>query len=79
MLLSHHGKPEYGAAVVPKLLEAELLHFIDNIDAKVELCRELFDKIPLNTFTEKHFALDNRAFYKHYELSTGIISAAGPV
>lgn len=31
---SHHGIPEYGAAVRPMTLEAELLHFADNTSAK---------------------------------------------
>lgn len=66
MLLSHHGKPEYGSAVSSKTLEAELLHYIDLIDSRVEICRELFEKTPFNSFTEKHFALDDRAIYKHY-------------
>ena len=40
MLLSHHGKPEYGAAVVPKTAEAMLLSMIDDLDTKMELIRE---------------------------------------
>lgn len=35
MILSHHGKKEYGSPVEPMCLEAYLLHEIDNIDAKV--------------------------------------------
>lgn len=35
MILSHHGEPEYGAAVRPKTKEAVLLNMIDNVDAKV--------------------------------------------
>ena len=31
---SHHGIPEYGAAVRPMTLEAEILHFADNTSAK---------------------------------------------
>ncbi len=31
---SHHGIPEYGAAVRPMTLEAEVLHFADQISAK---------------------------------------------
>lgn len=43
MLLSHHGKPEFGAAVVPKTAEAQLLSMIDDLDAKMELFREALD------------------------------------
>lgn len=35
MIASHHGKQEYGALVVPKTLEAEMLHFLDMIDSKM--------------------------------------------
>ena len=41
MLLSHHGKPEFGAAVMPKTAEAILLALIDDLDAKMELFREV--------------------------------------
>ena len=43
MLLSHHGKPEFGAAVMPKTAEALLLSMIDDMDAKMELFREAID------------------------------------
>lgn len=36
LILSHHGEPEFGAPVKPQLLEALVLHHLDNIDAKVE-------------------------------------------
>jgi 3'-5' exoribonuclease len=36
LLLSHHGEPEFGAVVRPQLLEALVLHHLDNLDAKVE-------------------------------------------
>ena len=34
MILSHHGKLEFGAAVPPMTLEAEILHYADNASAK---------------------------------------------
>jgi 3'-5' exoribonuclease len=34
MILSHHGRLEYGAAVQPMTLEAEILHYADNASAK---------------------------------------------
>jgi 3'-5' exoribonuclease len=35
-ILSHHGQPEWGSPVEPMLLEAELLHYLDNLSAKTE-------------------------------------------
>lgn len=40
LLLSHHGNPEWGAAVAPKCAEAFLLHYIDMIDSKMEIFEE---------------------------------------
>ncbi len=34
LILSHHGKPEFGAPVAPMTVEAEILHFADNASAK---------------------------------------------
>ena len=35
MLISHHGIPEYGAAVRPLFLEAEILSALDTLDANI--------------------------------------------
>lgn len=35
LVLSHHGELEYGAAKLPTTPEAQLLHYVDNIDAKL--------------------------------------------
>ena len=40
LLLSHHGEPEKGAAVRPRLLEAEILSRLDMLDARIEACLE---------------------------------------
>jgi 3'-5' exoribonuclease len=34
LILSHHGQLEFGAAVCPMTLEAEVLHYADNASAK---------------------------------------------
>ena len=34
LIASHHGRQEFGAAVAPMTLEAEVLHFADNASAK---------------------------------------------
>ena len=38
IILSHHGKMEYGSPVLPTTKEAILLSMIDDLDAKMELC-----------------------------------------
>ena len=67
LLLSHHGKPEYGAAVVPLCAEAELLSLIDAIDSRMEIYRENLEETPLGQFSDRIFALDGRRAYHHYE------------
>ena len=65
MILSHHGKFEYGAAVLPCLAEAELLHMADDMDAKLESCRAVLESTNIGAFTEKIFALGNRRMLNH--------------
>lgn len=63
LLLSHHGQPEFGAAVVPMCAEAELLNYIDNIDAKMEIYRENLDKTEPGTFSQRIFSLEKRIYH----------------
>lgn len=64
MVLSHHGKAEWGSPKPPYLREAEVLHYIDNLDAKINMMDRALEKTKPGEFTERIFALDNRAFYK---------------
>ncbi|MEN2767725.1 3'-5' exoribonuclease YhaM [Ornithinibacillus xuwenensis] len=64
MVLSHHGKAEWGSPTPPLVREAELLHFIDLIDAKMNMLNRALDKVKPGEFTERLFAMDNRSFYK---------------
>ncbi len=64
MVLSHHGKEEWGSPKKPMLQEAEMLHYIDNIDAKMNTLKRALNKTKPGEFTERLFPLDNRAFYK---------------
>ena len=70
MLISHHGNPEYGAAVLPQFLEAELLSQLDLMDATVfEIC-EATDSVKSGETTGRIFGLDNRKLYNHGRTST---------
>lgn len=40
LIASHHGEIEFGSPVTPKTPEAQILHYIDNIDAKMEMFRK---------------------------------------
>ena len=41
---SHHGEYEYGSPVLPRTPEAFALHYIDNLDAKLEMIREAYQQ-----------------------------------
>lgn len=64
LVLSHHNKAEYGSPKPPALPEAELLHFIDNIDAKMNQYEQIYKKLEPGEFSERIFTLDNRFIYK---------------
>lgn len=72
IILSHHGRPEFGAAKVPATPEAIAVSMIDNVDAKMQLTLGAARGGPgaaaqegaqLNgQFTEKIWALDTRLY-----------------
>ncbi|MDE4084122.1 3'-5' exoribonuclease YhaM [Planococcus maritimus] len=64
IVLSHHGKEEWGSPKKPMIKEAEILHYIDNIDAKMMMLDRVLGKTKEGEFSERVFALDNRSFYK---------------
>jgi 3'-5' exoribonuclease len=45
LILSHHGRQEFGSPVVPMTAEAMLLSFIDDMDAKMNLVEQLRTKL----------------------------------
>jgi 3'-5' exoribonuclease len=64
MILAHHGKMEFGSPKLPHLKEAEILFFIDNIDAKMNMFDKAYKKTEKGQFTERIFGLEGRQFYK---------------
>lgn len=68
MVLAHHGQYEFGSPVLPMIIEAEALHFIDDMDAKMTMIEKELNAIGEKEFTARLFALDNRCFYKHEDI-----------
>ncbi|AST90479.1 MULTISPECIES: 3'-5' exoribonuclease YhaM [Sutcliffiella] len=64
LVLSHHGKLEWGSPKQPIIKEAEILHYIDNIDAKMNMLDRALARTKPGEYTERIFAMDNRSFYK---------------
>ncbi len=64
MILSHHGKPEFGSAVEPMTREALALSMIDDFDAKMNMIDRALDATKPGGWTERLFAFDGRSFYR---------------
>lgn len=64
MILSHHYHPEYGSPKKPMFPEAELLHYIDTIDATMYDMEKAYKDTDSNSFTEPIWTLDKRKLYK---------------
>lgn len=64
LVLSHHGKLEFGSPKLPMMMEAEMLTYIDNIDAKMMMMERALNGVEAGEFTQRVFALENRQLYK---------------
>lgn len=64
MILSHHGKNEFGSPVLPQIKEAEILYLIDNIDARMAMMDKALENVEYGSFSKRVFSLENRALYK---------------
>lgn len=64
MVLSHHYEPEFGSPKRPMFPEAELLHYLDVIDAKLYDMVEVLEKTEPEKFSDKVWTLDNRKLYR---------------
>ena len=64
MILSHHYHPEYGSPKKPMFPEAELLHYIDTIDAKMYDMEKALSDVEQEEFTAPVWTLDKRRLYK---------------
>lgn len=65
MVLSHHGEPEFGAAVRPMFLEAEILSQLDLLDARIYEISQAVSEVDSGDFTPRQWALENRKLYNH--------------
>lgn len=64
MVLSHHGKNEYGSPVLPQIREAEIVYLIDNIDARINMFDKALEQVEPGEYSKRIFALENRMIYK---------------
>lgn len=64
MILSHHGKMEFGSPVLPMIPEAEVLNLLDNLDSRLYMMKQSLEQTKPGQFGPRVFALENRMIYR---------------
>ncbi|HZK62227.1 MAG TPA: HD domain-containing protein [Anaerovoracaceae bacterium] len=64
MILTHHYEPEFGSPKKPLFPEAEILHYLDMIDARMFDMQAALDATEPGEFSDRVWTLDNRKLYK---------------
>ena len=67
MIISHHGEAEYGSPRMPMFPEAEVLHWIDLLDARMNEMQGIMERVPAGAFSEKIWSLDRRVYHPNYD------------
>lgn len=63
MILSHHGKLEYGAVKSPETREAYVLHLLDDMDSKLWVYEDIMKNTEPGTFSQPNRWLDGTVVY----------------
>ena len=69
ILISHHGKLEFGSAKKPLTAEALLVWQIDSLDSKFSVLSDVLTNTNCGTFTESLPVLERQRLYKPNELN----------
>ncbi|MDO5718910.1 MAG: hypothetical protein Q4P34_07990 [Tissierellia bacterium] len=64
LLLSHHGREEFGAIVPPMFIEAEILHMLDMMDSKITIMENVLDGLEPGEVSDRIWTLDRAKIYK---------------
>lgn len=65
MMISHHYEPDFGSPKKPLFPEAEILHYLDMIDARMYDMQEALEAAEPGQFSDRVWTLDNRRLYKY--------------
>jgi 3'-5' exoribonuclease len=58
LIISHHGKYEFGSPKMPMFPEALMLHYLDDLDSKIESMRAQFQREPESEWTTYNPSLE---------------------
>ncbi len=64
MILAHHNEPDYGSPKRPLFPEAQLLHHLDDMDAKMYDMEDALKSTRPGEFSDRVWTLHNRRLYK---------------
>jgi 3'-5' exoribonuclease len=80
MIVSHHGKLEFGSPKLPQFSEALLLHYLDDMDSKMECMRSLVeqDRQVTGYFTGYNVSLERTVLKKAKYMSTAAANGGHP-
>ena len=67
MILAHHYEPEFGSPKKPLFPEAEVLHYLDILDARMFDMEDALRGVAPGEFSDRIWTLDNRRIYKPTE------------
>ena len=67
MVLTHHYEPEFGSPKKPLFPEAEVLHYLDILDARMFDMFTVLEATEPGQFSDRVWTLDNRKLYKASE------------
>jgi len=70
MLVSHHGALEFGSPKLPQTLEAVILHYLDDLDGKIQSIQSLMEKESGSRWTPFHRAYGRGFFRGRWERET---------
>ena len=62
MILAHHGEPDFGSPVRPLFPEAEVLHHLDDLDAKMYDMEDIIGKTEPGSFSDRIWTLGRRVY-----------------
>lgn len=63
MVLAHHYEPEYGSPKKPMLPEAEMLHYLDDMDATMYDMKKAVDSVKPGEMSDQVWSLERRKIY----------------
>ena len=83
LIISHHGKYEFGSPKLPMFPEALMLHYLDDLDSKMESMRAHFQREPGAEWTTYNSSLErpllnSKKFLEKMKAADGNDAAAKP-